>query len=93
MKYILLVLFSYVAGFDTAYFWDADIQKRVAQDRDLAKRRWAEVYAEADKDGAILKKIDAARDKISDCLGIPREDPDSDPLNLDTPTPTPTPNK
>jgi hypothetical protein len=51
-------------------------------------KRWAEVFAEDKKDEAILKKIDAARDKISDCLGIPRQ-LDSDPLNLDTPTPTP----
>jgi hypothetical protein len=88
MKIMIVGIIFYAAGFATAHYWEADREKHVSEDYASAKQRWAEVFAEDKKDEAILKKIDAARDKISDCLGIPRQ-LDSDPLNLDTPTPTP----
>jgi hypothetical protein len=53
MKILIFGIILYAAVFGTAYFWDADAQKRAAQDRDLAKQGWAEVSAAADKDLAI----------------------------------------
>lgn len=89
MKLIIVGILLYAAGFATAHYWESDREKHVSEDYALAKRMWGFESEEGKKDTAILKKIEEARDKISDCLGIPREDHNDDPLNLGSPTPVP----
>jgi hypothetical protein len=85
MKFLLFGLFTYVAGFATAYFWEADRERRISEDAAFAKRRWEKDAAEVEKDDALLKKIDGEKEKILTALGFPPDDP----LGLG-PSPTPT---
>jgi hypothetical protein len=95
MKILIFGIILYAAGFATAYFWEADREKHVSETYALTQRMLGFETDERKKDTAILRKTEAARDKICDYLGIPREDhtdggwaiPDGTP----TPTPTPTP--